>query len=63
MKKKFAILFDDDRTRAIPIISEASKFDSVETTKKIEPVEVERTCHCHRKNGKNGHSSLVELLA
>lgn len=42
-EKKFAIVFDDDRTRAIPIVSETKKFDSVEVTKKIEPVQLEQT--------------------
>jgi len=42
-EKKFAIVFDDDRTRAIPIVSETTKFDSVETTKKIEPVKIEQS--------------------
>ncbi|HJF32841.1 MAG TPA: Stk1 family PASTA domain-containing Ser/Thr kinase [Sporosarcina psychrophila] len=41
-EKKFAILFDDDRTRAIPVVSETPKFDSVEVTKKIEPVRLEQ---------------------
>ena len=40
-EKKFEIPFDDDQTRAIPIISEASKFEQVEATKKIEPIVVE----------------------
>ena len=42
-EKKFAIVFDDDRTRAIPIVSETPKFDSVEVTKKIEPVKLEQS--------------------
>ena len=42
-EKKFAIVFDDDRTRAIPIVSETPKFDSVEATKKIEPVKLEQS--------------------
>ncbi len=42
-EKKFAIVFDDDRTRAIPIVSETTKFDSVEATKKIEPVKLEQS--------------------
>lgn len=42
-EKKFAIVFDDDRTRAIPIVSETTKFDSVEETRKIEPVKLEQS--------------------
>lgn len=42
-EKRFAIVFDDDRTRAIPIVSETTKFDSVEATKKIEPVTIEQS--------------------
>jgi len=42
-ENKFAIVFDDDRTRAIPIVSETTKFDSVETTKKIEPIQLEQS--------------------
>ena len=41
-EKKFEIVFDDDHTRAIPIVSEAPKFDNVEMTKKIEPVKLEQ---------------------
>lgn len=37
---KFSVPFDDDRTHAIPIVTEASKFEIVEKTKKIEPVVV-----------------------
>lgn len=42
-ESKFAIVFDDDRTRAIPIVSEPARFDSVETTKKIEPIQLEQS--------------------
>lgn len=35
---KFNVPFDDDKTRIIPAITETSKFDESETTKKIEPV-------------------------
>ncbi|WP_318615474.1 Stk1 family PASTA domain-containing Ser/Thr kinase [Sporosarcina sp. YIM B06819] len=38
---KFSLPFDDDRTHAIPIVTEASKFEVVEKVKKIEPVVVE----------------------
>ena len=42
-ENKFSIVFDDDRTRAIPIVSDTTKFDSVETTKKIEPIQLEQS--------------------
>lgn len=38
---KFSVPFDDDRTRAIPIVQDTSKFGHLDTTKKIEPVIVE----------------------
>jgi eukaryotic-like serine/threonine-protein kinase len=41
-EKKFEIVFDDDRTRAIPVVSETPKFENVEATKKIEPVKIEQ---------------------
>ncbi len=51
-EKKFAITFDDDRTRAIPIVSETTKFDSVEATKKIEPVKLEEASPLPKKRKK-----------
>ena len=38
---KFEIPFDDNQTRAIPVISDPSKFEQDEATKKIEPIVVE----------------------
>ncbi|MEK5039595.1 Stk1 family PASTA domain-containing Ser/Thr kinase [Sporosarcina sp. FSL K6-3457] len=38
---KFSVPFDDDRTQAIPIVKEVSKFEVVEKVQKIEPVVVE----------------------
>ncbi|WP_203246182.1 Stk1 family PASTA domain-containing Ser/Thr kinase [Sporosarcina beigongshangi] len=35
---KFVVPFDDDRTHAIPVVTEASKFEVLEMTKKVEPV-------------------------
>ncbi|WP_342509367.1 Stk1 family PASTA domain-containing Ser/Thr kinase [Sporosarcina sp. FSL K6-2383] len=35
---KFSVPFDDDRTQAIPVVTEASKFEVLEATKKVEPV-------------------------
>jgi beta-lactam-binding protein with PASTA domain len=40
-EKKFAVLYDDDMTRAIPVVNNSTKFESVEETKKIERVEVD----------------------
>ncbi len=40
-EKKFSIPFDDDRTRAIPIVNETSKFENINMTTKIEPAVVE----------------------
>lgn len=37
---KFSVPFDDDRTQAIPIVTEASKFEVVEKVHKVEPVVV-----------------------
>ncbi|MBO0585829.1 Stk1 family PASTA domain-containing Ser/Thr kinase [Sporosarcina sp. E16_8] len=51
-EQRFAILFDDDRTRAIPIVSETPKFDSVEVTKKIEPVKLEQSPPSPKKRKK-----------
>ncbi|NYF24182.1 Stk1 family PASTA domain-containing Ser/Thr kinase [Sporosarcina sp. JAI121] len=51
-EKKFEIVFDDDRTRAIPIVNESAKFDSLEETKKIEPVKLEQTTPPPKKRKK-----------
>ncbi|KAA0966554.1 Stk1 family PASTA domain-containing Ser/Thr kinase [Sporosarcina sp. ANT_H38] len=66
-EKKFAILFDDDRTRAIPIVSEPKKFDSVEDTKKIEPVKLEQPTPLPKKRKKwpfivGGIAGVIILL-
>lgn len=37
---KFSIPFDDDRTHAIPVVTEVSKFEVVEKVQKVEPVVV-----------------------
>lgn len=37
---KFSVPFDDDRTHAIPIVTEVSKFEVVENFQKVEPVVV-----------------------
>ncbi len=37
---KFSVPFDDDRTQAIPIVTEVSKFEVVEKVQKVEPVVV-----------------------
>jgi len=37
---KFSVPFDDDRTHAIPVVTEASKFEIVEKVQKVEPVVV-----------------------
>ncbi|MBE1553510.1 Stk1 family PASTA domain-containing Ser/Thr kinase [Sporosarcina limicola] len=41
-EEKLSIPFDDDRTRSIPVVNEMSKFTSIESTKKIEPVTLEQ---------------------
>lgn len=51
-EKKFVIPFDDDRTRAIPAISNPTKFKEVETTKKIEPVILEKATEPKKKKKK-----------
>lgn len=38
---KFVIPYDDDKTRAIPVIKDTPQFDEVEKTKKVDPVTVE----------------------
>lgn len=39
--EKFSIVYDDEMTRAIPVITDAPKFKNIEETKKHEPVQVE----------------------
>lgn len=40
-EEKFSIPYDDDQTRAIPVVNDVSKFEQVESTKKIEPIVIE----------------------
>ncbi|MCZ2258833.1 Stk1 family PASTA domain-containing Ser/Thr kinase [Sporosarcina sp. G11-34] len=42
-EKRFAIPYDDDMTRAIPVITDANRFENVTDTKKVEPVQLEPT--------------------
>lgn len=40
-EEKFSIVYDDEMTRAIPVITDTPKFKNIEETKKHEPVHVE----------------------
>ncbi len=51
-EEKFSIPYDDEMTRAIPAITDAPKFESVEETKKHEPVQVEETEKSKKKRKK-----------
>lgn len=42
-EERFSLMYDDDATRAIPVITDTSKFGSVENTKAHAPVKVEET--------------------
>lgn len=37
-EEKFTVIYDDDKTRAIPVVTDLNKFESVEETKKIERI-------------------------
>ncbi|CAM3081283.1 Stk1 family PASTA domain-containing Ser/Thr kinase [Filibacter tadaridae] len=37
-ESRFTVPFDDDRTRAIPVVTEPFKFDEIDSTKKIIPI-------------------------
>lgn len=60
-EEKFTIPFDDDRTRAIPVIADTSKADHSEKTKIIEPVAPEPVPKQKKKRKK--WPLLVGLLA
>ncbi|WP_342512648.1 Stk1 family PASTA domain-containing Ser/Thr kinase [Sporosarcina sp. FSL K6-1522] len=62
---KFAVPFDDDKTRAIPIVKDDVKFENVEATKKIEPVVVEppATVKKRRKKWPIIAGAIVGVLA
>ena len=49
---KFTLVYDDDATRAIPAVTETSKFGSVEKTKAHAPVEVKETAEPAKKRKK-----------
>ena len=49
---RFTLMYDDDATRAIPAVTDTSKFGSVEKTKAHAPVEVEETSEPPKKRKK-----------
>lgn len=51
-EEKFTIPYDDEMTRAIPAITDATKFESVEETKKHDPVQVEEAEEPKKKRKK-----------
>ncbi len=51
-EKKFEVPFDDDRTRAIPIMNDGNKFSSMEATKKNEPISEEKPVTTKKKKKK-----------
>ena len=58
MKKSFSVLFDDESTRAIPAITDTSKFDNVNKQKKLTRVQVKKVTEPVKRSGRNGQSSL-----
>lgn len=51
-EKLFTAPFDDEMTRAIPIITDENKFENVEMTKQHAPVQVEETAPIKKKRKK-----------